>query len=182
MSQRPLPHPRGRRWGMTPRAINESDSPGSQTPRRQRPKATQSTSENPTQLLRQSNTRTLVLNVLLCPLLGSVVLLGGIASTDARKSLLIDFADLRGSTAMAMGAIRAYLLTADGAFKTEFAELWALNQKKFDALEKRRSEMTVDQQKAIDASASEPAPSLRRCRRRCSISALRIAGTWRNGS
>ena len=76
---------------------------------------------------------------------------GGIASTDARKSLLIDFADLRGSTAMAIGAIRAYLLTADGAFKTEFAELWALNQKKFDALEKRRSEMTVDQQKAFDA-------------------------------
>jgi methyl-accepting chemotaxis protein len=76
---------------------------------------------------------------------------GGIASTDARKSLLIDFADLRGSTAMAIGAIRAYLLTADGAFKTEFAELWALNQKKFDALEKRRSEMTADQQKAFDA-------------------------------
>ena len=60
---------------------------------------------------------------------------GGIASTDARKSLLIDFADLRGSTAMAIGAIRAYLLTADGAFKTEFVELWALNQKKFDALQ-----------------------------------------------
>ena len=76
---------------------------------------------------------------------------GGIASTDARKSLLIDFADLRGSTAMAIGAIRAYLLTADGAFKTEFVELWALNQKKFDALEKRRSEMTADQQKAFDA-------------------------------
>jgi methyl-accepting chemotaxis protein len=76
---------------------------------------------------------------------------GGIASTDARKSLLIDFADLRGSTAMAIGAIRAYLLTADGAFKTEFAELWALNQKKFDALAKRRSEMTGDQQKAFDA-------------------------------
>ena len=64
---------------------------------------------------------------------------------------MIDFADLRGSTAMAIGAIRAYLLTADGAFKTEFVELWALNQKKFDALEKRRSEMTADQQKAFDA-------------------------------
>ena len=64
---------------------------------------------------------------------------------------MIDFADLRGSTAMAICVIRAYLLTADGAFKTEFAELWALNQKKFDALEKLRSEMTVDQQKAFDA-------------------------------
>ena len=36
----------------------------------------------------------------------------GIASTDARKSLLIGFADMRGSMAMAIGAIRAYLLTA----------------------------------------------------------------------
>jgi methyl-accepting chemotaxis protein len=76
---------------------------------------------------------------------------GSIASTDARKSLLIGFADMRGSMAMAIGAIRAYLLTADEAFKTEFSELWAINQKKFDALEKRRSEMTPDQQKAFDA-------------------------------
>ena len=38
---------------------------------------------------------------------------GSIASTDQRKSLLIGFADLRGSMAMAIGAIRAYLLTAD---------------------------------------------------------------------
>jgi methyl-accepting chemotaxis protein len=76
---------------------------------------------------------------------------GGIASTDARKSLLIGFADMRGSMAMAIGAIRAYLLTADMAFKKEFEELWALNQKKFDALKKRRSEMTPDQQSAFDA-------------------------------
>ena len=38
---------------------------------------------------------------------------GAIPSTDSRKSLLIGFADLRGSMAMAIGAIRAYLLTAD---------------------------------------------------------------------
>src|SRR5437763_14450967 len=75
----------------------------------------------------------------------------GIASTDERKSLLIGFADLRGSMAMAIGAIRAYLLTADDAFKTEYEELWALNQKKFEALSKRRSEMTVAQQCAFDA-------------------------------
>ncbi len=67
---------------------------------------------------------------------------GNIASTDARKSLLIGFADMRGSMAMAIGAIRAYLLTADAAFKAEFVELWALNQNKFDALSKRTSEMT----------------------------------------
>ncbi len=76
---------------------------------------------------------------------------GSIASTDQRKSLLIGFADMRGSMAMAIGAIRAYLLTADVAFKTEFEQLWALNQKKFDALSKRRSEMTPDQQNAFDS-------------------------------
>lgn len=76
---------------------------------------------------------------------------GTIPSTDQRKSLLIGFADLRGSMAMAIGAIRAYLLTADVVFKNEFEELWALNQKKFDALSKRRSEMTGDQQTAFDA-------------------------------
>jgi methyl-accepting chemotaxis protein len=74
-----------------------------------------------------------------------------IPSTDSRKSLLIGFADMRGSMAMAIGAIRAYLLTADIAFKNEFEELWALNQKKFDALSARRPEMTADQQVAFDA-------------------------------
>jgi methyl-accepting chemotaxis protein len=76
---------------------------------------------------------------------------GTIPSTDARKSLLIGFADLRGSMAMAIGDIRAYLLTADPAFKKEYEELWTLNEKKFDALSKRRSEMTPDQQAAFDS-------------------------------
>jgi methyl-accepting chemotaxis protein len=73
-----------------------------------------------------------------------------IASTDQRKSLLIGFADTRGSMAMAVGAIRAYLLTADPAFKTEFEGLWALNQKKIDALSQRKSEMTSEQRSAFD--------------------------------
>jgi methyl-accepting chemotaxis protein len=77
-----------------------------------------------------------------------------IASSDERKSLLIGFADTRGSLAMAVGAIRAYLLTADPAFKTEFENLWALNQKKIDALSRRRSEMTSEQQSAFDSLVS----------------------------
>ncbi|HZR87324.1 MAG TPA: methyl-accepting chemotaxis protein [Bradyrhizobium sp.] len=76
---------------------------------------------------------------------------GSIPSTDSRKSLLIDFADLRGSMAMAIGAVRAYLLTADPAFKKEYEELWALNQKKFEALAGRRPEMTPGQQKQFDS-------------------------------
>lgn len=75
---------------------------------------------------------------------------GKISSTDRRKSMLIDFADLRGSMAMAIGAIRAYLLTADPAFRKEFEDLWALNQKKFIAVEARRAEMTADQQAFFD--------------------------------
>ncbi len=74
-----------------------------------------------------------------------------IASTDQRKSLLIGFADMRGSMAMAIGAIRGYLLTGNVSFKTEFEELWATNQLKIDALTKRRSEMTAEQQTAFDA-------------------------------
>src|SRR5438270_10300831 len=76
---------------------------------------------------------------------------GKIASTDQRKTLLIDFADLRGSMAMAIGAIRAYLLTADVSFKSEFEQLWALNETKFEALAKRRTEMNGEQQAAFDA-------------------------------
>ncbi|WP_407177660.1 hypothetical protein [Bradyrhizobium sp. STM 3562] len=48
-----------------------------------------------------------------------------VLSTDGRKSLLIDFADLRGSMAMAIGAIRAYLLTADAADKQDEIGLMA---------------------------------------------------------
>jgi methyl-accepting chemotaxis protein len=78
---------------------------------------------------------------------------GTIPSSDARKSLLLGFADLRGSMAMAIGDIRTYLLTADPSFKKEYEELWALNERKFDALSNRRSEMTPDQQAAFDSLA-----------------------------
>ena len=63
---------------------------------------------------------------------------------------MIGFADMRGSMAMSIGAIRGYLLTADLTFKKEFGS-WALNEKKFKALSKRRSEMTAEQQKAFES-------------------------------
>src|SRR5262249_6337335 len=53
--------------------------------------------------------------------------------------------------AMAVGAIRAYLLTGDNGFKKEYDELWSLNEKKFEALSRRRAEMTPEQQKAFDS-------------------------------
>ncbi|MDE2376930.1 methyl-accepting chemotaxis protein [Bradyrhizobium sp.] len=90
-------------------------------------------------------------NVILKNLTSMIDEEGGIPSTDTRKRLLLDFADMRGSMAMGVAAIRAYLLTADAAFKTEYEELWATNQAKLDSLAKRRSDMTPDQQKAFDA-------------------------------
>ena len=99
-----------------------------------------------------------------------------------RKSLLIGFADMRGSMAMAIGAIRAYLLTADKTFKTEFEELWALNREEV----RRAVEAARGDDEAISRTPStrwlKPAPNSRRCRRKMFESAPRTAGTWRNGS
>ncbi len=75
---------------------------------------------------------------------------GRIASTDVRKSLLVAFADTRGSMAMAIGAIRAYLLTGDPAFQKEFDTLWAINQAKVALLAQRRAEMSQAQAAAFD--------------------------------
>lgn len=76
---------------------------------------------------------------------------GRLPSSDRRKSLLLGFADLRGSLAMAIGAIRAYLLTGDPKFKTEYETLWALNGEKLAALGARRDEMTPAQQGAFNS-------------------------------
>ncbi len=107
---------------------------------------------------------------------------GGIASTDARKSLLIDFADMRGSMAMAIGAIRAYLLTADVAFKNRVRGALGAQSEEI----RRAVEAPLGDDEPISRKPSirwlKPAPNSRRCRRRCSISAPRTAGTWRNGS
>jgi methyl-accepting chemotaxis protein len=75
---------------------------------------------------------------------------GQIPSTDERKSLLLAMADMRGSMAMAVAAIRAYLLTGDQAFKTEFERLWAINETAFTTLSGRKAALTPAQRSAFE--------------------------------
>jgi methyl-accepting chemotaxis protein len=74
---------------------------------------------------------------------------GQIPSTDERKTLLLAMADVRGSMAMAVAAIRAYLLTGDETFKGEFERLWALNETAFSTLAGRKGALTPAQQAAF---------------------------------
>ena len=107
---------------------------------------------------------------------------GNIASTDQRKSLLIGFADMRGSMAMAIGAIRAYLLTADVGLQNRVrGTLGAQSEEVRRAVE---TEIGDDARSAegLRTPWLQPAPNSRRCRRKCSRSGHRTAGTWRNGS
>ena len=105
-----------------------------------------------------------------------------IASTDRRKSLLIGFADTRGSMAMAIGAIRGYLLTGN----IELQDRVRATLGNEPGQDRRTDEATVgdDSRSAgrLRRARSPRAPNSRRCRRRCSRSAPRIAGTWRSGS
>ncbi len=75
---------------------------------------------------------------------------GQIASSDERKSLLLAMADVRGTMAMSVAALRAYLLTGDQNFKAEFDRLWTQNEAAFAALTARRSALTPAQQAAFD--------------------------------
>ena len=75
---------------------------------------------------------------------------GQIASSDSRKRLLLMMADTRGTMAMAVAAIRAYLLTGDDAFKNEFSRLWAQNEAAFNGLTALRAELTPTQRGALE--------------------------------
>jgi methyl-accepting chemotaxis protein len=75
---------------------------------------------------------------------------GQIPSTDERKTLLLAMADMRGSMAMAVAAIRAYLLTGDQNFKGEFERLWAVNETAFTTLSGRKTALTPAQRAAFE--------------------------------
>ena len=70
---------------------------------------------------------------------------GKITSSDERKSLLLAMANIRGTMAMSVAAIRAYLLTGDEKFKDEFKQLWAQNEAAFAELGGRRKSLTPGQ-------------------------------------
>jgi len=70
-------------------------------------------------------------------------------SSAARKELLGAMADVRGSMAMALASIRAYLLSGDDKFRGEFESHWATNDKRFADLSRMAGLFTVDQSRAF---------------------------------
>ncbi|NRA59347.1 MAG: methyl-accepting chemotaxis protein [Psychrobium sp.] len=56
-------------------------------------------------------------------------------ATDDRKMLLKLLADSRGSFAIGLASIRAYLLSGKAEFKSNFNNKWAINQQSFNAIE-----------------------------------------------
>ncbi len=66
-------------------------------------------------------------------------------ATSDRKRLLKLLADSRGSFALGLASIRAYLLSGNTSFKNEFEKHWQTNQQRFDQL-KQNSELFSTQQ------------------------------------
>ncbi|WP_085297425.1 HAMP domain-containing methyl-accepting chemotaxis protein [Cognaticolwellia mytili] len=55
-------------------------------------------------------------------------------ATTARKSLLKNLADIRGSFAVGTANIRAYLLSGEDVFKNKFEAKWQINQQRVDTI------------------------------------------------
>lgn len=72
-------------------------------------------------------------------------------ATPERKALLGMMADVRGTLGLALGNIRAYLLSGDEKFKTEFNKLWAKNSKRFADLNDNAALLNNQQQDALNA-------------------------------
>ncbi len=69
-------------------------------------------------------------------------------ATSTRKSLLINLADTRGSFAIGLANIRAYLLSGDDIFKTNFEAKWKMNENSVNNInESQASLFTTNQQK-----------------------------------
>ena len=71
-------------------------------------------------------------------------------ATSERKALLGVMADFRGSGALSLANIRAYLLSGDEKFKAEFDRYWQTNEDRFDSLQANRHQLTESQSKAFN--------------------------------
>jgi methyl-accepting chemotaxis protein len=71
-------------------------------------------------------------------------------ASDERKKLLLEMADVRGSTAMSLASIRAYLLSGDAKFKAEFDKFWGVSEKRFGDLAASRTLFTPTEAAAFD--------------------------------
>jgi len=76
-------------------------------------------------------------------------------ASKARKSLLKNLADTRGSFAVGLANIRAYLLSGDDVFKTNFEAKWQINEQRVNTInESQVSLFTANQQKSWQAFTS----------------------------
>jgi methyl-accepting chemotaxis protein len=82
-------------------------------------------------------------------------------ATPERKAALKLMADSRGSFALGLASIRAYLLSGDQAFKASFDSRWAINEERFKQLSQQSFLFTGAQKTAWDnysSARSEFAP------------------------
>jgi methyl-accepting chemotaxis protein len=82
-------------------------------------------------------------------------------STPERKQLLKNLADTRGSFAIGLANIRAFLLTGNPVFKDEFNAKWQVNQNRFDKINSSQElfrQGQIDQWQKFSALRAEFAP------------------------
>lgn len=72
------------------------------------------------------------------------------SNSDARKQLLGIMADIRGSFALSLANIRAYLLTGDEAFSEEFYRRWAINERRYADLLNSRHLLSSEQNSQLE--------------------------------
>ncbi len=68
-------------------------------------------------------------------------------ATPERKALLATFADSRGSFAMGLASIRAYLISGDQKWADDFNRRWLVNTARFQTIKQNRYLLTEVQQK-----------------------------------
>lgn len=71
-------------------------------------------------------------------------------ATPARKALLANLADFRGSMGLALANIRAFLLTGNKKFEDTFNKYWAINTDRFARLNESRSLLNTAQKASFD--------------------------------
>ncbi|NOX09663.1 MAG: methyl-accepting chemotaxis protein [Gammaproteobacteria bacterium] len=70
-----------------------------------------------------------------------------LAATPARKKLLKDLADTRGSFALGLANIRAFLLSGDSGFRDKFLAKWEVNTNSVAKISKEQNLLTASQLK-----------------------------------
>ncbi|WDE05823.1 methyl-accepting chemotaxis protein [Thalassomonas viridans] len=71
----------------------------------------------------------------------------GLEATAARKNLLKNLADTRGSFAIGLANIRAYLLSGDEKFKDNFTARWQVNEARVNTINNSQLELFTDTQR-----------------------------------